>query len=265
MSATYRPERRRRSHGLVLIEWLIGIALGLLVLVAALGTSALTFSAVAAGTDAADLQQRADLALALIGRQVRQAGAVQLRPAGAFVVFRTTFDGWAGSGLPVSGLEGGKDKPDTLRLSHAFAGGERDCLGNLPAARNNPPAPDTTDTEYTIAAESTNDNRPALYCRGNQTVARQALVSGVDDLQVLYGIAGAGGVAGSLRHVTADLVTAATPVLAVSVCLQLSGAGQPGPGTVLDCQGKPLPAGKTAGRTVRLARGTFMVRNALPA
>ncbi|MCZ2495479.1 hypothetical protein GN316_01800 [Xylophilus sp. Kf1] len=256
-----RPDRRRAGRGLAMIEVLVGITLGLLVLVAALAASALTFSTAATGADAAALQQRADLALALIGRQARQAGAVQLDPAGPSVVFRTTFAGWGGSGLSVSGLEGGGDRPDTLRLSRAFVGGERDCLGNEPAVRYLQLVADSIDNEYLIAAEPKNDNRPALYCRGHQNFARQALVSGVDDLQVLYAVAAP---AGGLRYVTADAVGLATPVLAVSVCLQLFEVGVQGAGAMTDCHGKPLPAARTAGRMVRLARGVFKVRNALP-
>lgn len=262
MSVMCSPESPRRVRGVVLIEVMVGITLGLLVLAAALGASALTFSAAAAGSDAAELQQRADLALALIGRQARQAGAVQLDPAGSSVVFRTTFKGWNDKGQPVSGLEGSNGKPDTLRLSRAFVDGDVDCLGNMPAA----PAPTisaaSVDNEYLISPEPVNDNRPALYCQGNQTNHKQALVSGVDDLQLLYGIAGA---AGTVRYVKADALTADTPVLMISVCLQLSGAGSSAAGTTADCNGKPLPAATTANRMVRLARAIFMVRNALPA
>lgn len=258
----YCPERTRRVRGVVLIEVMIGITLGLLVLAAALGASALAFSAAAAGSSAADLQQRADLALALIGRQARQAGAVQLDPAGASVVFRTSFKGWNNDGLPVSGLEGSSGRPDTLRLSRAFVDGELDCLGDMPARPGPNLPPDSVDNEYLIAPETANDNRSALYCHGNQANNKQALISGVDDLQVLYGIAGS---PGTVRYVKAGDVTAATQVLMLSVCLQLSGVGSVVAGTTADCDGKPLPATKTAGRMVRLARGIFMVRNALPA
>lgn len=247
---------------MMLVEVMVGITLGLLVLAAALGASALTFSAAAAGLDAADLQRRADLALALIGRQARQAGAVQLDQTGASVAFRTRFEGWNHGGMPVSGLEGSNGKPDTLRLSRAFVDDERDCLGDMPAATGPNAQIDSTDNEYLIAAESANDNRPALYCHGSQFAPKQALVSGVDDLQVLYGIAASGG---TVRYVKADALTVATPVLAINVCLQLSGIGSQAAEDLLDCNGKPVPAAKAAGRMVRFARGIFMVRNALPA
>ena len=257
------PERARRVHGLVLVEIMVGITLGLMVVAAALATAAMTLLAVSAADDSADLQQRADLALLLIGRQVRQAGTVQLVSRGRFAAFGNHYDGWAGDGLAVSGLEGGPGKPDTLRLSHAFAGGERDCLGNAPLP-SGPPGfalpPGRIDDSYLIAPEPVNDNRPALYCLGNGALAKQAVVSNVDDLQLLFGVRDA---AGGLQYLAADAVPAASTVVAVSVCLQLSGAAaRSAPGGALDCDGNPIAPGKAAGRFTRLARAVFMVRNA---
>jgi type IV pilus assembly protein PilW len=263
MSAMSSPERVRRMRGLALIEIMVGITLGLMVLAAALATAAMTLLATSAADDSADLQQRADLALQLIGKQVREAGAVQLVSRGRFAAFGNRYDGWAGDGMAVSGLEGGPGKPDTLRLSHAFAGGERDCLGNAPLPPGPPgtyPPPGRIDNSYLIAPEAVNDNRPALYCLGNGALAKQALMSNVDDLQLRFGVRDT---SGALQYLAADAVPAASVVVGVSVCLQLSGAaGQSAPGGALDCDGKPISPGKATGRFTRLARAVFMVRNA---
>ena len=250
-------------RGLALIEIMIGITIGLMVLAAALATAAMTLVAASAADDTADLQQRGDLALLLIGKQVREAGSVQLVSLGTQAAFGNRYDGWAGNGMAVSGLEGGPGKPDTLRLSHAFAGGERDCLGNAPLPDGPPPNSPPSgriDNSYLIAAEAANDNRPALYCLGNGALAKQVIVSSVDDLQLRFGVRTANG---GLQYVAANAVPAGSAVVAVSVCLQLSGAvSQTAPVATLDCNGTAIAPGKASGRFTRLARAVFMVRNA---
>lgn len=244
-------------RGAVLVETLIGITLGLLVVAAAVGAVSATLAAAAAGRDAADLQQRADLALLLIGNRVRQASVVRLKPFGDGLRFDSEFGGWQGDGSAIGGSDGGSkdgvEKPDTLQLSAPPGDAERDCLGNNPDSDNH------LDAAFSIRPETGNGNRKALYCDPQGADGKpQAMVAGVDDLQVLYGILGP---TGGLRYVNAGALTPATPVLSVSVCLQLSGDLPQGATGARDCRGNAIPPETSAGRRVLLARGVFKVRS----
>lgn len=165
------------------MELLIGITIGLLVVVAALGS--LSFTQVTSTTvgDSARLQQKANNAFRILGFQLRQTGGVELAQdasTGLVVYDRfngvTGFNGWNGANpdIPITGLEGGAS-PDTLRLSYQDNGTSRDCLGNL--ATTTPLV--RVDNEFYV-------NAGRLMCRGaNGTV--QALIDGVEDFQVTYG------------------------------------------------------------------------------
>ncbi|QHI96628.1 hypothetical protein GT347_00605 [Xylophilus rhododendri] len=116
------------------------------------------------------------------------------------------------------------------------------------------------DSEFTIAADPTDGGRLALYCKGTKpTSHKQQVIAGVDDMQLLYAV---DGLDGHLQWRTANDITAATPVRAIGVCLQLSGERQQNAPGALDCQGAPITAPKSAGRAVRLARAIFRLRHA---
>ncbi|WPB59302.1 PilW family protein [Xylophilus sp. GOD-11R] len=241
--------------GAMLADLMVGIALGLMVVIVAIASLFATLSAAAAARDAADLQQRADTALRLIGDEVRRAGSVRFSLPDAPSQFSHVFQGWNNTGLAVSGTEGGPGASDTLRLSYEPGTDDRDCLGYHPADSNH------VDSEFQIGIESINAGRPALYCKGSggAKISWQALVSGVDDLQVLYAIADPDG---KIAYVGADKIDTTSRVLAVSICLQLSSEGRRGAGSALGCDGKPIAAPALADRIVFVARGIFRVRNA---
>jgi len=265
MSCTSSPSRRRfPARGAVLIELMVGLTLGLLVVAIGVAATALTLGAAATGRDAADLQERADSALQRIGEQVLQAGTVSATGGAAprSMRFSRLFDGWNGGGSAVGGLEGVAGKPDTLRVSREPFYDEHDCLGNSALAK--PPStavPTRLDAEFYIQPDARDSNRPALYCRGVQwtsSTSVQAVVAGVDDLQLRYRIRDADGLR---RYVTADALDPSTPVEAVQVCLQLSSEGRHGAAGLLGCDGQPITAKIAAGRMVRVVRGVFKVRN----
>jgi len=171
------------QRGLSLMELLIGITIGLLVVVAALGS--LSFTQVTSTTvgDSARLQQKANNAFRVMGLQLRQTGGIELaQDAGTGLVVYdrfngvTGFNGWNGLNpdIPLTGLEGG-GSPDTLRLSYQDNGTSRDCLGNL--ATTTPLV--RVDNEFYVLSGR-------LMCKGaNGTI--QALIDGVEDFQVTYG------------------------------------------------------------------------------
>lgn len=238
----------------MLLELLVALGCGMAVLLAALGTLAFVQASATAHGDALRLQQRADLAVQTIGQQLRRAGAIELEDtADGLVRFSTAFDGHAGSGLAVSGSDGHAGRPDTLRASHQDDGEERDCLGNRPdtAAKGR-----RIDSQFTLADGS-------LRCLGaHAATGSQAIVDGVEDFQVLYGMRSEDATGAQLRYADADAVAGRWhEVTAVQICLQLRSENRHplAPG-VRNCQGAQQPPD---GHLRRVTHATFSLRRAL--
>lgn len=166
----------RSQRGLSLIELLIGITIGLLVVIAALGSLAFTQVTSTTVGDSARLQQKANSAFRAMGFQLRQAGAVEVVTAGGAVAFSNQFNGWSGTGVAITGLDGSGSSPDTIRMSYEDGSNSRDCLGNLPTST----AGIRVDNEFYVDAGR-------LMCKGADGTI-QALVDGVEDLQATYGV-----------------------------------------------------------------------------
>ncbi|WP_326536511.1 PilW family protein [Pseudorhodoferax sp.] len=249
MSPTFRSER---ESGRMLLELIVALALGMMVVLAALGTLAFVQASATVHGDALRLQQRADLAIQVIGTQLRQAGAIELvETEGGMVRFSTAFDGHAGSGHAVRGENGRGARPDTLNASHQDDGEARDCLGNRPDAGAQGVR---MDSRFSLAEGS-------LRCLGaHAATGSQVIVDGVEDFQVLYGMRSAPTEDGPFRFVDADGVGERWhEVGAVQVCLQLRSDGRhPEAAGVRNCQGADQAAD---GRLRRVAHATFSLRN----
>jgi len=233
--------RMTLQHGVSLIELMIGITIGLLVVVAALGT--LSFTQVSSTTvnDSVRLQQKATSAFRAMGFQARQAGGIEIvaHPSALGVTFSESWTGVGGTMAAVGGIDGGAGVPDTLQLSYQDNGITRDCLGNLPVAT----AGDRVDTTFSVVGGR-------LQCTDSNGVT-QVLIDGVEDFQVSYGakyfqtasrpaIVGPIGTASQARQAasaqfqefsTAAAALALAPLslngiplgLSVTICLQLRG------------------------------------------
>ncbi len=165
------------QRGLSLVELLIGITIGLLVVIAALGSLSFTQVTSTAVGDSARLQQRANSAFRTMGFQLRQAGATEVAQAGPAVRFSSgQFNGWNGAGRNLDGVEGSGSTPDTLRLSYEDGSGARDCLGNPPTTT----AGIRVDNVFYVDAGR-------LMCKGADGTI-QAILDGVEDFQVTYGL-----------------------------------------------------------------------------
>lgn len=248
-----RPSSRRQ-RGMSLMEMMVGIAIGLLVVVAAMGSLIFTQLSSTIIGDSANLQQKADAVFRNMGFHVAQAGAMELTFPDTTVPIATfdstTFTGFNGSNYYyVHGLEGGTAS-DTLRVSYQGNGSVRDCLGNLPSTNTH------VDNEFYLSGGN-------LMCKGATSAAAQPLADGVEDFQVEYGIKSA---AGTLQFFTASQVQATASnwllVQAVRVCLQMVGdsQGNPQPGlSTTGCSGSAVTAD---GKLRRVYRRTFSIRNA---
>lgn len=262
-----RPGRWCASTGFSLTELMVGLALGLMVVLAAM--QSLTSSALTATTlnDSVELQQKAESAFDNLGRQVMQAGAIQLLDSAqgeGRVSFSNAFAGV--SPLPghagertaiVHGAEGSAlagRRSDRLRTGHEDDRHRRDCLGQEPRPEY---VGLRIESEYWV-------DRGRLRCRGNGNAASQWIIDGVEHFEVRYGTLARTATEAQYRFYNADEVPDWSTVQAVSVCLQLVGesAGHPTHGaTRTGCNGHTLASD---GRLHRVFLRTFSLRNALP-
>lgn len=237
----------------MLLELLVALVLGMMVVLAAFGTLAFVQASTTLHGDALRLQSRADVAMHTIGLQLRRAGAIELvEDATGQVRFSTLFDGHGGSGHIVRGENGRQGRPDTLSASHQDDGVARDCLGNRPDAAAQGVR---IDSRFSVADGS-------LRCLGAHAgTGSQAIVDGVEDFQVAFGLRAAAALGATFRFKDADGVQGRwDEVGAVRVCLQLrSEARHPQAPGVRNCHGTQQAAD---GHLRRVSTATFTLRNA---
>jgi len=231
--------RSRAAPGVSLPELLAGLAIGLLVALAALGLLASTRVLSRQALDEAELMAQATNAMRLIGSQARPAGAVELlalNPASSLAaqsfVFSRRFDGLDldGDGVGdqghVWGLDGPEGGGDTLVLSFESrsAGITPDCLGAGTAK-----ALSRVDSRFFMRAGR-------LMCQGSSNpAAAQPVAESLEDFRVRYGLLQGSGAATTLQWLAAGQVAGRwRQVSALQVCLQMVGA-----------VGGPRPAGRS--------------------
>lgn len=252
------PDSWQRQRGATLMELSMGLATGMLVVLAALAALALLQSSAAMQGDASRLQQKLDVALSTLGWQVRQAGAIELRSLqdGVSVSFSRAFDGYGGSGHAVSGDEGTNGRPDVLRVSYEDRIDARDCLGNRPDSAL---AGVRIDNRFSVSAGE-------LRCLGaHGGTGAQVIVDGVEDFQVQYGLRSGAGPGARWAYLDAGAIAGRwSDVQAVRICLQVAGQGRHDAAlgaASAGCSGAPLPAD---GKLRRVAHATFHLRSSAP-
>lgn len=282
-----RLASKKRQMGASIMELMVGVTIGLLVVLAALGSLVYTHVSSKTMVDATRLQQKADAAFRLISFQTLRAGALELNTNSSsvdpgtvtlstdFTGFNPTVTNLGPVVASVHGFNGSGGTQDILRISYqdngvirttgtAGLGTARDCLGQSTADATRGIRVDNTFT-YLPAAGGGGD----LQCQGSAAGATlQPIVDGVEDFQVTYGVrtvTAAG--AENFQYLTADNVTDWSNIQTVNICLQLRG----------DTRGNPRQGWTTANRipvcgTVldtndgflrRVYRRTFSLRNAL--
>lgn len=255
MSHMYAPDMRHRQHGAMLVEVMTGLVIGLMVTLTALSSLAFMQASSLVQGEAFRLQQRADVALQVIGLQLRQAGAIELQAAqnGAQVSFSNAFNGHSGGGHAVHGEDGASGAPDTLFVSHQDGVDTRDCLGNQPDTAQ---TGIRVDSQFSIAAG-------ALRCLGaHHGTGNQIIVDRLEDFQVRYGLRTDSALGPQFRYVKAAAVGSAwSEVLVVHVCLQIAserGLQARQTPEMLDCQGRAI---RPDGYVRRIAQAAFSLRN----
>jgi len=266
------PGRAARQRGITLIDFMVGITLGLLVVLAALGSLIMTRGSARVMNDGAGLEQQASLVMMQIGRQISQAGAVNAYRAGADpnVGIASAASAAAGSGKilfdirdmgidkdnsTAETISGGVDKAgfDTFTIRYAVPndGSEppRNCTGN------GPPTTVPSGAIPSIVNVFSTDGS-SLRC-GDGVNPPQPIARNVVDMQVWYLTVNNGTVA-SLR---AKQVTDWAQVSGLQICLEMQGDATQAPQspTAVNCRGDHFSGD---GRIHRFIRQTFYLRNA---
>jgi len=126
----WRPPQspnRSSQRGVSLVELLVGLTIGLLAIMVAIGTLILSRGVAGSVSDMSQLQQQGSFALRVIGTQLRQAGSVDLQPSptgvpGSFQYDTALPPGFNGGSTVIQGTDGNSMAPDTL------------SVGNLPSS-----------------------------------------------------------------------------------------------------------------------------------
>lgn len=254
-------------RGVSLLETLIGLAVGLLVVLTAVGFLASTRLISSHSTDEAGLMAQANNAMRLIGSQLRPAGSVELlalNRTAALVdqvfVFSNRFDGLdldndrQPDGGYVWGQEGANGASDTLVLSFESRSARMtpDCLGAGTAASLG-----RVDSRFYLRT-----GRLLCLGSGNPNFA-QPVAESVEDFQVRYAVRSGDGATARQQWTQADRMDGLwRQVRAVEVCLQmvgtLGGPRQEGRQFV-GCNGQ---AQAYDGRRHIVLRNVFVIRGA---
>lgn len=231
--------------GVSIIELLVGLVIGLLVSVAAIGSMSSTRATSITVSDSTRLHQDAATAFRTIGHHLRQAGAQQLIDAGGGnVEFNSVFEGYGSVGSPqaLRGTDGPDNAADVLEISHDIETSinAADCLGQI----GSPAAGITNRFELVNGS---------LRCLGSANAVPGPLIEGVEDFQVRYGVRTNDNL--QYQNTPADWNT----VEAVMVCLRLVGqAGGHAGGAIAGCRGENIA---NDGRIRRTFVRVFSIRN----
>ncbi|MBO9650317.1 MAG: prepilin-type N-terminal cleavage/methylation domain-containing protein [Variovorax sp.] len=246
-----RSPRRREQFGVSLIELLVGMTIGALVIVAAIGTLSVSRGISGSVSDLSLIQQQGSYAMHLIGSQLRQTASVD--PIRDETTHLYAFGGQAATfgstSAAVSGTNGQEDNSDTMSVASfpsnlAGTDWQRDCLGN-------------TITQGTVMDATFKVTDGQLTCTSQKAIPG-IVARNVADLQVNYRIRTSTGV----QIMDADALKKAdlwSEVSGIEVCLDLHG-GEKGPDAASaykDCHGNSKPRD---GLTHLVFRNVFTLR-----
>ena len=222
----------QRVRGLSVLELLVGLAIGMLVVIA--GLSALLAVRGVSGTvsEANALQLQASYALRIIGQQIRQVGGRMLQPADDPMAF-AVFDEHPGlrSYLPLQGKETLASNEFALEVLYQNTAEKslpllnnqpqlqpllRDCLGEMVDPSSTP-----------VVMSRFRREGQQLVCAGSGS--RQVLISGVEDFQVRYLLqTAATNSPAAWRYVRADQISTAAQWRQVGQDAKADGYGEAG-------------------------------------
>ncbi|MBU3739859.1 MAG: hypothetical protein FGM55_13005 [Rhodoferax sp.] len=228
----------RFEQGLSLVELMVAMVVGLVVVGAVLAAFAATGRTGRQQAALTDLNDNAQLALALLSRDLAQAGYAQATglSADGSRLQRTYAD------RPVFGCQGGFQKPNTVSAVACQPDGDADAIevvyqaevaNTVPTAANVPTdclgngltavaGVYTAYNRYYLATGAT--GRSELHCASRQGAAGQPLIDQVQAMRIVYGEAHAAAPRVPVRYVRAGEVSDWGLVVSVRVCLLMRSA-----------------------------------------
>lgn len=274
-----------RQRGVSLIELMVGITIGLLTILVALGSLMVSRGVSGTVSEASQMQQQAAYAFRIIGQQIRQAGSVKLNlafskdatetvDAADLVAFETSFNGKAdtisGNDSPSTTeyqlLVGYQNYQEASFPDSTLKSFFRDCLGQQPSEQ--PPLTTIIKSGFTLVKIS-GSTSGELKCAGSNNGSNnnsQAIISQVADFKINYLVQGSSSSGTpTIKYATATEVGINwQTVYGVEVCLELVGneiittAGA----TYRDCSWKQGDAEKDRGNKMRMVfKNTFQIRS----
>jgi len=273
-----------RQRGMTLIDFMVGLTVGLLVALAAVGSLIMIRSSAYTMSDSAELDQQASLIMMQIGQQVSQAGAINAylvgtdpdagisdtKTSGAIATTgggdgKINFDvraigvNTANAITSVFGTDGGAG-PDTFTVSYAAPNDgspARNCAGYLPVPAINGGVPRIVSKFYI----NMTSNSSGLICSND--VNSVSIASDVVDMRVQYLLVQEDNsvVYRSATQINQNPVNWEN-IKGIQVCLEMQGDITQAPPQTLtvDCRGNG-PVTRNDGRVHRIVRQTFYLRN----
>jgi type IV pilus assembly protein PilW len=234
MINTFQAHRRLQA-GMTLIELLISITIGLFIIGAALMVFQSTSGAGRQITELTQLRHQGMHAFRVMGKQIREAGALEPQFQGSNANYKFTKDiQWVNaSGVPdpaaspVTGTATTLNTSQQQPLSSAYNQYILNCLGQ----------PVTVNRSSNFYVNNGN-----LMCRTGSSTVDQPIISNVNDFQIRYRIRNGNG----KQFVSATGVTDWGEVDAVEICLDLVGdTSTPDAGeNYVNCAGTAVPRGQ---------------------
>ncbi|PQV52392.1 PilW family protein [Paraburkholderia sp. BL21I4N1] len=233
-------------RGHTLVEFVIAIALGLLVTAGAVSLYTAQRAAFEQASDAARIREAGLTALTLIGQQLQMAGFVPadvVRYANPPPLFGCSGGRPTGTdGSPVCETLSSRSDGvvvryvgDNISTWPSSAGQTTDCLGQAVTATNaalGDRGVPVVNRYFARVSGSTGE--PELYCEGNGKVgSAQPLVEGVERVRIKYWLAD------RLDAIEASAITADqwTRIVAVDLCVLVRGAPRAQRQSYVDCDG----------------------------
>jgi type IV pilus assembly protein PilW len=233
---------QKMQQGSSLIELLVGLAVGLMVIAAAMSTLVLSRGASRGVNDQLELQQQANMAMRIMTATLRQANTRELLTDGIGNILFTIPPVYTLAPLPglyLQGLPRDAQGNDNFGIAYSDVGGvaavsSQDCLGN----RNTPIAGLVAAGTPVNSQFAVNTNR--LMCTGTSGGGAQPLIGDVQRFRVLYGVQTGTGIATTTNYFTQANVPNwnTANVVALELCLELATpprGNEPAPGNYINC------------------------------
>lgn len=260
----------RRQRGVSLVELMIGLAIGMLVVMAALSSVLFTRMAARSVSDSAQLEQQGTLVMNMLGQQFKQAGALNAvsknTAAGTgAVIFDSSYTGivdTAAGQVRVQGTDGAGTAADTLLLTYSVPN-DGSMAGNCIGQGSMVYPAGGTGSDQIVNSLLVNAANRSLNC--GRPGQEQPIAGNVEDMQIFYFKRLAPDY--NIMRQTATEVGAAAAdwaaVDAIEICLHLTGESTRAPQhTFTDCRGNLVATDADDKRVHRVIRQTFQLRNA---